>query len=95
MRYFLHARRTIVFLFCHTCRVLSPAAVANYGHMIIMNRMKVSGTASEGPILKYEEISLEITLRAALNRYLKRKFNLVHASFGFSRQKKLNLKNSI
>jgi len=93
MRYFLHAQRSIVFLFCHTCRILIPVALANYGRMIIMNRVKVSRRTSEGPILKYEETSLEITLRAALNRYFKRKFNLVHASFGFSRQKKLNLKN--
>ena len=58
------------------CPFLSPVALVNYAHTIILNKRKRFGRVSEQPILRYKEIHLEIILRAALKHCLIRKLNL-------------------
>jgi hypothetical protein len=48
---FLQARHSIVSVL--PCPFLSPVALVNYAHTIILNKRKVSGRASEQPIFMY------------------------------------------
>jgi len=74
MRDLLPVRHSIISVL--PCPFLSPVALVNYAHTIILNKRKRFGRVSEQPILRYKEIHLEIILRAALKHCLIRKLNL-------------------
>src|SRR6267378_8474340 len=82
---FLQARHSIVSVL--PCPFLSCMALVNYAHTIILNKRKVSRRVSEQSILKYKEIPLEITWRAALKHCPIRKYNLQMLVLHFQTEK--------